>query len=110
MQEIKNDPHPRGATGKGWGEMSDKPIDETPLKNRVHFLKIEPQYFLALQQRRKNFEIRKNDRDFHEGDKVVLQEYAAGQYTGREVAAVIGYMSIFQQMPGYCVFSLLEAV
>ena len=75
---------------------------------RSHFLKIEPQYFHAIRLGRKNFEIRKNDRDFHEGDMVHLQEYAAGQYTGREITAFIGYMSIFQQHPGYCVFSLLE--
>lgn len=88
--------------------MIKKSINETPLKLRVHHLKIEPQYFLAIQQGRKNFEIRKNDRDFQEGDKLILQEYLPGSYTGRDITAEIGYISVFQQQPGYCVFSLID--
>lgn len=88
--------------------MSDDTTVETALKDCVHFLKIEPHPFHAVQTGRKTFEIRRNARDFREGDLVHLQEYGAGQYTGREVAARIDYASVFRQQPGYCVFALLE--
>ena len=41
----------------------------------IHELKILPEYFKAQKAGKKNFEIRKNDRDYKVGDKLVLTEY-----------------------------------
>ena len=41
----------------------------------IHELKILPEYFKAQKAGKKNFEIRKNDRDYKVGDKLVLKEY-----------------------------------
>lgn len=81
---------------------------------KKHDLKIEPKYFDAVLSGKKRFEIRKNDRDYKEGDQVTLREYdrhasvpsEAFKYTGRAFIAKIGYMTAFMQRKGYVVFSL----
>jgi len=40
-----------------------------------HELKIWPQYYEAVANGSKTFELRKNDREFQKGDEVVLKEY-----------------------------------
>lgn len=40
-----------------------------------HELKIWPQYYQAVANGSKTFEVRKNDRAFQKGDEVVLREY-----------------------------------
>jgi len=70
-----------------------------------HELKILPEYFVPVAEERKTFEIRKNDRDFKEGDIVVLKEWN-GIYTGREIEAVITFITDYEQKEGYVVFSI----
>lgn len=41
----------------------------------IHHLKTLPQYFQAIIDKRKPFEIRENDRNFKVGDWVVLEEF-----------------------------------
>ena len=53
--------------------------------NTTHELKLLPQYFNDVCAGRKNFEIRKNDRDFKVGDNLIFKEWADGKYTGREI-------------------------
>ena len=76
---------------------------------RVHELKIRPEYFLPVSEGRKTFEIREDDRGFRRGDIVVLREFDPNtkKYTGRSIRKKIGYVSIFGQKQGWCVFSLL---
>lgn len=61
----------------------------------VHALKTWPEYFEAVFDGRKTFEIRRNDRDFHEGDLLVLREWdpATEQYTGRMLERTITYVT-----------------
>lgn len=42
---------------------------------RIHRLKVESEFFEALASGEKRFEVRKNDRDFNEGDFLVLDEW-----------------------------------
>lgn len=46
----------------------------------THHLKTKPEYFQAVIDGKKTFEIRLNDRDFKQGDSVILEEY-----TGKEI-------------------------
>lgn len=48
-----------------------------------HELKILPKWYVDVESSKKNFEIRRNDRDFKVGDTLILQEYEEGSYTGR---------------------------
>jgi hypothetical protein len=61
---------------------------------REHDLKVWPEFFDALADGRKPFEIRKNDRDYQVGDVLRLREYAPGPdvYTGRELRRTVSYM------------------
>lgn len=74
----------------------------------IHKLKILPQYFQAVVDGKKKFEIRNNsDRDFHEGDTVILQEWSEDSgFTGFQITKQIGFMTDFGQKPGYVVFGL----
>lgn len=51
---------------------------------RYHVLKTWPPYFRQTQLGQKTFELRKNDRDYKEGDLLILREYMPDNgYTGR---------------------------
>jgi len=68
---------------------------------RKHILKTWPEYFQPIASGTKTFEIRRNDRKqegyFQVGDHLLLKEYSAVicEYTGRELEAVVTYMTDF---------------
>lgn len=65
---------------------------------RVHELKILPEYYWKVKSGLKNFEVRKDDRGFKEGDKLILKEWKDGKFTGEQVERWIGY--IFKDTEG----------
>ena len=79
---------------------------------KTHELKILPQYFEAIQSKDKCFEIRKDDRAFAVGDKLILKEYSNGEYTGRTCERFVQYIhhgtGEFGLAEGYCVLGLSE--
>jgi hypothetical protein len=80
---------------------------------KVHHIKTHPEAFGAILDGDKNFEFRKNDRDYEETDLVVLQEYdpADEEFTGRTIQARVGYVltgPAFGVPVGFCCFSLLH--
>ena len=66
----------------------------------THELKIQPQYFKEVISGLKTFEIRKNDRDFCVGDRLVLKEWENDKYTGRTTIRTISYMTDYMQKKG----------
>jgi hypothetical protein len=68
---------------RGWGEAMS-----------VHQLKVWPQFYPALVDGSKTFEVRKNDRGYQVGDLLVLQEWdpATDAYTGRSTLRHVTYM------------------
>lgn len=58
----------------------------------THELKILPQYFDAIATGSKNFEIRRNDRNFKTGDILLLREHNRKNFTGCHIKAVITYI------------------
>jgi ribosomal protein S17 len=60
----------------------------------VHELKLVQPYYDAVSEGRKTFEVRQNDRNFSEGDRVILHEYIpeSKTYTGRNIVREITYV------------------
>ena len=58
---------------------------------KVHELKCWPQFFDMMAHGEKNFEIRKNDRDFADGDTINEREWnpETQKYTGRTMSVKI---------------------
>ena len=61
----------------------------------THVLKTWPAHFSALEDGRKQFEVRKNDRGFELDDTVILLEYRPSDhvYTGRALAFFVTYIT-----------------
>lgn len=81
----------------------------------IHELKILPEFFEAVTNGRKQFEIRKNDRDYKVGDQLVLREvdYVHNEnssvglfYTGDSYKAEITYITDYAQKDGYVVLGI----
>lgn len=80
---------------------------------RRHELKILPKWYEDVESSKKNFEIRRNDRDFKVGDTLILQEYEEGSYTGRQITRKIQYIyqgnGDYGLSEGYCIMGLEQA-
>ncbi|GKQ96004.1 ASCH/PUA domain-containing protein [Aeromonas hydrophila] len=71
-----------------------------------HELKIKPEYFAAVVNGEKTFEIRNNaDRNFQVGDTLILKSWD-GEFNGNFVERTISYITDFEQKPGYVVLGL----
>lgn len=68
--------------------------------------KILPEYFRAVRDREKNFELREDEDDIRVGDLLILQEWD-GVYTGNYVRRYVKYVlrdaSGFGLDPGHCI-------
>ena len=79
----------------------------------IHELKILPQYYRAVLERRKTFEVRKNDRPFAVGDGICLREFdplSDNGYTGRVWYGDITYIlnDPLYCKKGYVIMSIEE--
>ncbi len=91
-----------------------------PRKGRVHVLKCWPPYWADVASGRKNFELRRDDRGFSEGDVLILREFdplagdvaSDGEYTGRTCKRRVSYLLCgpaaiaFGLVEGYVVLGL----
>lgn len=93
-------------------ERTDFADDRSPSKNiNEHELKIWPHFFKAVLDGSKKFEIRKNDRNFKIGDKIILKEWdpKIEDYTGRSLSKWISFIvsdGNFGIEKDYCVMSV----
>jgi ASC-1-like (ASCH) protein len=74
----------------------------------THHLKIETKYFREIEEGIKTFEVRKNDRDYREGDCVILQEMDGIVPTGWNLCIHIRYIlkgPIHGIEKGYIIFN-----
>lgn len=79
--------------------------------SKTHELKIWPEYYEAVLDGRKPFELRKNDRDFKEFDTIHLREWCPTRkkYTGRECKAFVTYAFYGPAIglkEGFCIMGL----
>lgn len=80
------------------------------MSRQHHYLKTETFYYQEQELGHKNFELRKNDRNFQVGDMVVLLEVVNGIPTGRQLLAKeIVYIlkgGIYGLDKDYCILQL----
>ena len=73
-----------------------------------HEIKILPQYYEAVSKGIKQFELRKDDRDYQVGDLVRLREWDGKEYTGNKMIVGIKYVlrdcPEYGLMDDYCIF------
>lgn len=78
--------------------------------SRAHSLKTWPEYFRAITDGTKRFELRENDRDFHVGDLLDLKEWdpGTGTHTGRSRRMMVTYLlqGVFGLPEGMCIMSI----
>jgi len=77
----------------------------------THKLKTWPVYFDAIWDGLKSFEVRKDDRNFKEGDILFLEEYdpERDEYSGCKIVAEIVYKMTggkFGLQEGFCVLGI----
>lgn len=78
----------------------------------THTLKTWPEYYKLIVQGDKNWELRKNDRDFQVGDTLILQEYnpITKTYSGSDTHKVITFIldGIFGLKKGHVIMSIKD--
>jgi hypothetical protein len=80
----------------------------------IHELKILPQYYQAVREGIKNFELRKNDRNFNVKDILILKEHEEPVgYTGRKIIKEVSYVFEGGQYgldKGFCILGLKNSL
>ncbi len=76
-----------------------------------HKLKILSRYYEAILQGKKTFEVRKDDRNFQQGDTLLLEECVTPDgccYTGREMKVDVTYILRDSEYvkDGYCIMGI----
>lgn len=83
--------------------------DEERMKNlpKVHHIKLGASFFGEVERGEKTFELRKNDRDYKEGDILEMMEFKDGKNTGRMVRVLVTYiLTEFAGLEeGYCIMA-----
>lgn len=75
-----------------------------------HNLKILPEYFEPVWKGIKRAELRKNDRDYQQGDTLNLCEWDGNNFTGRfEIREISHVADVGAYLPGYVLLSLKDA-
>lgn len=71
------------------------------MPNKAHQLKCSTTFFPAIWDRSKPFEVRKNDRDYEEGDVLLLDEYdPVHGHTRRVALRKVTYLLTHEMFPG----------
>ncbi|WP_287486023.1 ParB/RepB/Spo0J family partition protein [Blautia sp.] len=88
-------------------KMEHLPSD-TAKQPKVHRIRLAKMFFGDVASGKKPFELRKNDRDYKQGDILELAEYTNGEETGRIIKAEVTYMlqEYAGLAEGYCVMAI----
>lgn len=76
----------------------------------IHELKTWPEYFQAIMDGKKTFEIRQNDRNFQVGDTLRLSEWCPKRkdFTGFCIHRRVTYITDWDQKPGNVVMAISD--
>ena len=89
-------------------EKLDAALSDNKPDHKIHEIKIAGMYYEDVVSGKKSFELRKNDRGYKQGDKLIMLEFKDGKYTGRIVNADIVYMleDYTGLAEGYCILGI----
>ncbi len=101
-------------TKKKLEEKEDEAIMNAPLPSEqllngdTYEVKTAPSYFEAAMAGKKMFELRKNDRNYQVGRKLLQKEFKDNEYTGRELLQEITYLleGYTGLEDGYCILGV----
>jgi ParB-like chromosome segregation protein Spo0J len=81
---------------------------ERAADHKQHEIKIATSYYDDVASGKKSFELRKNDRDYKEGDSLKMLEFKDGKYMGNTIDADIVYMleDYTGLAEGYCILGI----
>lgn len=71
------------------------PTEQNPPPRNIHIVKMHDEFYEAYRSRKRNAQVRINDRSYREGDLIIVNEYSPllQVKTGREFIAVITNIS-----------------
>lgn len=89
-------------------EKLDAALSDNKPDHKIHEIKIAAMYYEDVASGKKSFELRKNDRGYKQGDKLIMLEFKDGKHTGRIVNADIVYMleDYTGLAEGYCILGI----
>lgn len=91
-------------------KLADEGIEKIPCD--THELKILPEWFNDVQSGKKNFEVRRADRNFKVGDYLLLKEWYRGKFTGRQLTRQIEYVyrgdGTYGLSEDYCILGIKD--
>ncbi len=89
-------------------EKLDAALSDNKPDHKIHEIKIAVMYYEDVVSGKKSFELRKNDRGYKQGDKLIMLEFKDGKHTGRIVNADIVYMleDYTGLAEGYCILGI----
>ena len=101
-------------TKKKLEEMEDEAFMNAPLPSEqllngdTYEVKTAPTYFEAAMSGAKQFELRKNDRNYQAGRKLLQKEFKENEYTGRELLQEITFLleDYTGLEDGYCILGV----
>lgn len=80
------------------------------LDRKVHELKLSDEFFDHVRIGKKNFEIRRNDRNYRVGDHLLLKEWNGVRYTGRTLLRKIVYITDYDQKDNTVVMGIKKVI
>lgn len=88
--------------------MNHLPSDQEQPEEKVHEVKLAAMYYDDVKTGKKTFELRKNDRNYRERDKLHMLEFKDGKHTGRTISADIVYLleEYTGLTEGYCILGI----
>ena len=77
------------------------------MAKKIHYIKSNTKFFQAVKFHKKNFELRKNDRNYQVGDTLCMEEFEKGVYTGDGTIRIVKYVlkdcPEYGLVDGYCI-------
>lgn len=89
-------------------EKKTESMENPDNSKQTHQIRIAATFYEDVASGRKSFELRKNDRNYKDGDILEMMEFKEGKNTGREIKAIVTYLleDYTGIEEGYCIMGI----